>query len=262
MSNRNGERRVIAICGKGGVGKTAFTTMLCRVLVESGRAGKLLLIDGDPASGLPLSLGTAVERTIGQVRESIIATAKNGNKKDKKEISGMIDYMVLEALVETHDYALLAMGHTDTLGCFCSVNDLLRDAIDILSKKFDTIVIDGEAGVEQINRQVMQRVDTLLILTDPSSRGMQTAKFIKEMVDKEDVMHCDLTGIIFNQVQNKGEDLLTQFAHSMGFDIFGFIPKDTNIADYDLIGRPLMELPSDSPALREVRRVAEDHILE
>jgi CO dehydrogenase maturation factor len=254
------QKRVVAICGKGGVGKTAFTTMMTRALLESAKAGKLLVIDADPALGLPATLGINVERTIGQVRESIIDTAKHGSGVDKTEIANQLDYMVLEALVETDKLALLAMGRTEAQGCFCPVNDILRDSIAVLSNKFDTIVIDGEAGLEQINRQVMSQVDVLIILTDTSTRGRQTVEYIKKLVVDEHVIECKKLGVVFNRVQG-GEELLFQSAKNIGIDVFGVIPQDENIANYDLVGRPLSDLPTESPALVAVRHIVERCVL-
>lgn len=259
--NVDTKKRVVAICGKGGVGKTAFTTMMTRVLLESDQAGKLLVIDADPALGLPNTLGLAVERTIGQVRESIINTARYGSSVDKSEIVSKLDYMVLEALVETDNFAFLAMGRTETLGCYCPVNSILRDSISVLSNKFDTIVIDGEAGLEQINRQVMSKVDILIILTDTSYRGMQTVENIKRLVVDEHVIVFKKIGVVFNKVQNNNQELLLKSAKNIGIDVFGLIPHDEYIASYDLVGRPLRDLPSESPALVAVRNIVERCVL-
>lgn len=250
------EKRIFAICGKGGVGKTAFTAMLTRALLESGTAGRLLLIDADPALGLPNALNMRVERTIGQVREAIITTAKAGQDADITEMAGMLDYMVLEALVEADGYALLAMGRSESLGCFCSVNDLLRDTIKILSQKFDTIIIDGEAGLEQINRQVMSELDCLIMLSDASSRGLQTVALLKNMVEGKKVVQCKKMGVVFNRVQNS-ENLLAESAGKIGVDIFGFVPQDPSVASFDMRGRSLWELPPDSTALAAVREIVE-----
>ena len=222
-------KRLIAVCGKGGTGKTAITAMMTKVLLESDKAGKLLLIDADPAMGLPNALGVNVKRTMGQIREEIIRTARSGNKEEKTRLGDMLDYMILEALNEMDSFALLAMGRTETLGCFCPVNDLLRGAIETLSKSFDTIIIDGEAGLEQINRQVMRRVDTLIIVSDATSRGMQTAALIKRMVQGDKVIQCEKIGLVFNRVQGN-EELLKQLAQEMGLEVFGYIPQDENIA--------------------------------
>jgi|GEM_PF-12383 len=256
LTNKN----LIAVCGKGGVGKTAITAMMGRVLVESGRAGKLLLIDADPAMGLLTALGAKVRRTMGQVRENIIMTAQKGKQAEKAQLVDTLDFMVLEALSEREDFALLAMGRTETLGCFCPVNDLLRGAIETLSKSFDTIVIDGEAGLEQINRQVMRRVSTLVVVSDATSRGIQTADLINKMVRKDKVIECERIGLIFNRVQGN-EDLLRRAAREIGLELFGMIPQDETIAYHDLIGKPVTELPPDSPGLDAVRRIVENIIL-
>lgn len=256
----NDKKRLIAVCGKGGVGKTAFTAMMSRALRESGKAGKLLLIDADPAMGLPNTLGVKVRRTMGQVREDIIETARKGKKEDKVHLVNMLDYMALEALHEMEDFALLAMGRTETLGCFCPVNSLLRGTIETLAGSFDTILIDGEAGLEQLNRQVMQRVDTLIVVSDPTSRGLETASLIKGMVENEQVIHCEKMGLVVNRVQGN-EEILRKAADRIGLEVFGYIPLDDNIAYHDLVGRPLVELPSDSSGLAAVRDIAESFVL-
>jgi len=257
----NNKNKLIAVCGKGGVGKTAFTSMMSRVLMESGRAGKLLLIDADPAMGLPPTLGVKVTRTMGQVREDIINTAKRGKDAEKKQLVNVIDYMAFEALNEMDGYALLAMGRTETLGCFCPVNDLLRGTIETLSDSFDTILIDGEAGLEQINRQVMRHVNILMIVSDATSRGLQTAALIKYMVEHDKVIECEKMGLVFNRVQGT-EQILSESAHNIGLEVFGYIPQDENVAYYDLVGKPLIELDSMSPCLAAVRSIVDTSILQ
>jgi CO dehydrogenase maturation factor len=247
-------KKLIAVCGKGGTGKTALTAMMTRVLLENRKAGKLLLIDADPALGLPNALGIKVKRTMGQVREEIIKTARGSDKEKKEKLNSMLDYMVLEALMETDRFALLAMGRTETLGCFCPVNNLLRDAIETLSRNFDTIIIDGEAGLEQINRQVMRRLDTLIVVSDATSRGVQTAGQIKKMVEKEKVIEVKKMGLVFNRVQGN-DKLLKQAAKDIDLQVFGYIPQDENIAHYDLVGKPILKIPPESPALSAVNNV-------
>ncbi len=247
-------KKLVAVCGKGGAGKTAITAMMTRLLLESGKAGKLLLIDADPAMGLPSVLGIKVKRSMGQVREEIIKTARGSDKEKKDKLNSMLDYMVMEALIETDGFALLAMGRTETLGCFCPVNNLLRDAIGTLSENFDTIIIDGEAGLEQINRQVMRRLDTLVIVSDATSRGIQTAAQIKKMVEDDRVIQCKRMGVVFNRVQGNRK-LLKQASKEIGLKIFGYIPQDDEVARYDLVGKPLAELPNSSAALAAVRTV-------
>ncbi len=251
-------KRLVAVCGKGGTGKTVFTAIMARVLLESGKAGKLLLIDADPAMSLPNVLGVNVRRTMGQIREQIISTARSGDSQEKSQLSQTLDYMILEALHETDDFAMLAMGRTETLGCFCPLNDVLRGAVETLSESFDTIIIDGEAGLEQLNRQVMRHVDTLTVLSDATSRGLRTASLIKDMVHQDRVLQCERMGLVFNRVQGNHE-LLEKLAREIGMEVLGYIPQDDAIAYYDLVGKPITELPT-SPGLSAVRNIVEKSI--
>jgi CO dehydrogenase maturation factor len=253
-------KRLVSVCGKGGTGKTAITAMMARALVDSRRAGKLLVIDADPALGQMCALGVKPTRTMGQIREEIIRTAQAGNKDAKTELVHKLDYMVFEALNELEHFTLLAMGRTETLGCYCPVNSLLRGAIEKLSESFDTILVDGEAGLEQINRQVVRRLDTLVIVSDPTSRGMETAAAIKDMVEREKIIECKQLGLVFNRVMGN-EALLEDAATKLGLQLFGFIPHDQEIAAFDLVGRPITELPAAAPAQAAARRIVERCIL-
>jgi len=252
--------RIVSVCGRGGAGKTAITAMMARALADSGRAGKLLVIDADPALGQLSALGAKAHRTMGQIREQIIHTAQQGNTDAKAELAAKLDYMVFEALNETNQFVLLAMGRTETLGCYCPVNSLLRDAIEKLAESFDMILVDGEAGLEQINRQVVRRLDTLLIISDPTWRGLQTAAVIKQMVERDKIIQCKKMGLVYNRVIGN-QDLLRQSAAKVGLEIFGFIPHDQQIAEYDLVARPIIELPADSPAQCAVREIVESRVL-
>jgi CO dehydrogenase maturation factor len=246
--------RVIAVCGKGGVGKTAFTALLTRSLIEQGDAGRLLAVDADPALGLSVALGLDPERTIGHVRERIIRTAQQRDRAAESELARELDYVVLESLVETEDFAFLAMGRSEALGCYCSVNDLLRDAITLLSRQFDTIVIDGEAGVEQINRQVLGRVDQLILLTDGSARGMRTVELLARIAHEEDVVDDDRVGVVVNRHVNHEGCGQTDLR---GLRLLGTVPFDPLLAHHDATNRPLLTLPPDSLAVHEVWHIVD-----
>ena len=237
-------KKVIAITGKGGVGKTALTAMITKKLVESRKRLKILVIDGDPAMGLSAALGVKARRTIGEAREKIINSARERNTG----IAVELDYLILETLTEEEGFSMLVMGRTETLGCFCPVNDLLRSAIEKLVKNFDIVLIDCEAGLEQINRKVVQTVDELVIISDPTLRGMQTASLIKKIACQDNMLPYGEIGLVLNRVKGQATRILP-LAEKIGLKILGLIPDDENIAEYDLLGKPLTGLPGNSPGL-------------
>jgi CO dehydrogenase maturation factor len=249
--------RIIAVCGKGGVGKTAFSAMLTSVCAESGQCGRVLAIDADPAMGLAMALDVDVEKTIGQVREEIIKTARLGEEAAESELVEHLDYLIMSTLVETDKFSLIAMGRSDGLGCYCSVNDLLRDVIAHLVGEFDTVIIDGEAGLEQINRQVVAGVDDLIILTDTSRRSLATVQQITDIAITEEIVpSTDSIGIVVVRPAEMDADFLARVA-SAGGELLGTVPYDENLAVLDSRGLSLAELPHDSEAYHSVWHIAE-----
>ncbi len=252
--------RMIAVAGKGGTGKTVTIAVLARLLAEREDAGRLLLIDADPAGGLLCALGIEARRTMGEVREAVIRTAKGADSQAKAELADKVEYLAFEALTEMDGFSVLAMGRTETLGCYCPVNSLLRQAIKSLSLSFDTILIDGEAGLEQINRQVVRHLDALVVVSDPTARGLETASMIKKMIDVDRAIRCEKLGLVFNRV-NGNREALAQSAERIGIDVFGMIPYDETVAEFDFAGTPITGLPADSTALTAYAEVIDKHLL-
>ena len=246
----------VAMLGKGGVGKTVLTTLFIKSLV--GHNGKLLVIDADPVVGLPPALGLKVAKTMGDVRLEIINKARADGKKAEFEVVNMLDYMILECLVEADGFALLAMGKEEGPGCFCPVNDLLREAIESLTHNFDIIIIDGEAGAEQINRRVIGKVDLSLIVTDATVRGIQTAAMLNGVIHKRQVDAFTGVKLVLNRVKKGQEAQLRQTAEQAGLEIAGFIPEDENISRYDLAGKPIFDIEDNSPSAVAVREIARE----
>lgn len=241
---KDNDGAIIAVCGKGGVGKTAFCALLARVLLESGRS-PLLLVDADPAGGLVSAIGEVVDGSLAGVRDRLIEAAKSGDDAEKMRLAEQIDYLVMEALVERPGYSFLAMGHSRQAGCFCPANILVREAIDLISEPFSAVLIDAEAGIEQINRRVTRRVGRIVALTDGSSRGAETLKTIAGMAGPGRV----------SAVVNRGGG-----AHVAGLPdgvvLLGTIPEDPALLQFDRQGRSLWELPAENRALAAVRAIA------
>lgn len=252
--------RVIAVCGKGGVGKTAFSAMLVNELAKREQTGSLLAVDADPALGLALALGVQCNvPTIGQVREQLIGAAKSGVEEQERLIAENLDMLVFDSVVDFEGYSFLAMGRSEALGCYCSVNDILRDAMGMLANRFDTIVIDGEAGLEQINRQVASCVGTLLLVSDGSARAMNTVVLLSDIAMRENMVSSDGIELVFNR-STLCEDELFQQAQSAGLPVLGCIPCDGEVARLDASNTPLGKLSSSSSAMHEVAHIV-DHLL-
>ncbi len=245
--------KILALVGKGGTGKTVLSALIARQLVAAGQK-RILLIDADPAMGLALALGAGTTRTTGDIRREII---QNAHKQQKNQLAGTLDYLLLEALQERDSYSLLVMGRMDTQGCYCPVNALLREAIDDLAQNFDYILIDGEAGIEQINRQVIKRVDVLAIVSDASLRGIHTAKLIGEISGKIKGMEPERIGVIFNRVSQIASTHEQEIKNA-NLEVFGWVPTDSLVADFDARGRSLFELPDNTPAIQAIQPILED----
>ncbi len=244
--------RTIAYLGKGGSGKSILSALTARLFIDLG--ARPLLIDADPAMGLACALGVEGFKTIGEARAEILRQASIAKGEEAARLSEIIDYLLLEALVEAPDHALLVMGHTDTVGCYCSVNNLLRETVDQLAAQFGTVIIDAEAGVEQINREVTRSVTHAIILTDNSLRGARTALLAKTKIDRSLGMNPELTGVVFNRVAAPDPELVALLEDG-GLRVLGAIPDDPVIAERDRLGLSALEMPGDAAALTALREL-------
>jgi CO dehydrogenase maturation factor len=242
-----GNKILIAVCGKGGSGKTALVGLMTKFILQNENK-RLLLIDADPTMNLSLVLGVQPEKTVNDIRERIITEARSAGKTEKENLARSMDYMLFEALIETDGFSFLVMGRPESLGCYCPVNDFLRGGIETLAENYDIIIIDGEAGVEQISRQVMKSVDLPVIVSDISNRGLQTASLIKDVIlsHRKNFKYKKM-GLVLNRVRGQEEEL-APYVEKTGLSLFGTIPEDANVTQFDLKASPLLELPDDSPA--------------
>jgi CO dehydrogenase maturation factor len=243
----------IALCGKGGVGKTALSTLMVHGLRKTGK--RILAVDADPAMGLTLALGAGRPKTIGQIREHVIQVARKRDSQETERVADMVDYYLLESLVEKDGFSLLAMGRTEVLGCYCPVNSLLREAVEALSASFDLMVLDAEAGLEQVNRKVLRKVDKLVVVSDPSARGFHTAGTMQELVQSQAELRPGRIGLVVNRCPlDSGEDW-EESARQQGLELLGTIPEDATLREMDRAGESLLDLPPESDAMRGMSSV-------
>lgn len=233
--------KIIAVAGKGGVGKTSVSAAIVKTLVKHYPDKKILAIDADPAVGLSTALNIDVKMTIDDIRKEIVATVEDGETKAAIELLGEARYKIFDALVETDDFAFIAVGRPESSGCYCRINSYLKEVISILSSDFDYVVIDGEAGIEQINRRVMEKVSHLILISDASKKGTDVVKTIKSVAD-ELVMY-EKIGAVINRLPD--ESLIEHI--SLGdIPVLSYILNDANLAIYDIEGKDITKLPDDS----------------
>lgn len=245
---KNGNATIIALSGKGGVGKTSISAAIVKLLVEAYPDKKILAIDADPAVGLSTALGIEVKTTIDDIRKEIVATVEDGQTKAAIELLGDARYKIFDALVETDGFAFIAVGRPESAGCYCKINSYLKEVISILSNDFDYVVIDGEAGIEQINRRVMEKVTHLLLITDASKKGTQVITTIKSVAD-ELVMYKKI-GAIVNRLPDKS---VIPHINTNSIPVLSYIENDNNLAIYDIEGKNIFRLPEDSNVVKGAR---------
>ena len=243
-----------AVAGKGGTGKTTFTALLIRYLRENGRT-PILAIDADPSANLNLVLGMELTDTIGDIREEALEQVSTGTFRVGISKPEYFDLKVNECLVESSNVDLLAMGRPEGAGCYCAANSILRVCIDRLGNDYACVVIDNEAGMEHISRQTTRDIDILFIVSDPTVRGLTAGKHIVELID-ELGSRIKNTYLVLNRLHGALPETLLLLTRQLGIELIGTLPADPQIAEFDMIGRPLVEIDSDSPVYRAVVDIA------
>ena len=223
--------KLITVAGKGGVGKTSVAAAMVKIISQTFPEKRLLAIDADPATGLSTALGVEVKATIDDIRKDIVSTLKEGDTRSAMELLGDARYKIFDAMTETDKFAFIAVGRPESAGCYCKINSYLKEVISLLSGDFDYVVIDGEAGVEQVNRRVMEKVTHLVLVTDPGKKGRQVIAQVKEVADR--LMSPQKTGVIVNRILDEAQK---EYLDLGGLEAYAFIPSDENVARFDTTG--------------------------
>ena len=248
MNTGNNGAKILAVAGKGGVGKTSLSAVMVKLLVAAYPKKRILAIDADPAVGLSTALDVDVKLTIDDIRKEVVANAEEGNTKAAIELLGEARYRIFDALVEKDGFSFIAIGRPEAAGCYCKVNSYLKEVIALLAENYDYIVIDGEAGIEQINRRVMEKVTHLILVTDSSKKGTQVVKTIKNVAD-ELVMY-DKIGVIANRLP----DLSVREYMDVGdIQLLSCILSDAALSEFDLRGKSVFYLDDDAAIVKGAR---------
>jgi len=243
--------KVIAVTGKGGVGKTTVAALIVRLLLEAD-LGPVLAVDADPNLNLNAALGVEVQETVGDLREEGLARADSlpgGMAKTE-----FLRLRIQQALVESTGFDLLAMGRPEGPGCYCFANSVLRACVDQLGSNYRHVVIDCEAGLEHLSRRTAGDLDLLLVLADPSVRSVETAVRVMELVDHLQTK-VGQRAFAFTRVADGDSPRLLEAARERGLPTPEAIPEDPEVRDLDAAGRPLVSVGEHSLCLTAVRRL-------
>ncbi len=250
-----GTPHTIAVAGKGGVGKTTTCGMIIDYLCKK-KAGPVLVVDADANSNLNEVLGVEVETSLGDIREEMAQAELRGDaipagmtKADYAE------FRFNSALIEEDDFDMLVMGRTQGKGCYCYVNGVLKTQIDKYAKNYRYLVMDNEAGLEHVARGTLPHVDTMLLISDCSRRGIQAVARLAEMIDDLGLKPGQM-GLIVNRAPGGVLDEgVKAEIEKHGLTLFGVLPHDEAVYRCDCDGEPTAKLPDSDPvktALRDI----------
>jgi len=254
----------IALAGKGGVGKTTVSGMAIKWLAQN-QPGSILAIDADPSSNLNMVLGLDLDWTVGDIREDMLLQVKTSLTSGGAAMGVMpggmnkreyLDYHVQSALAEGSRFDLIAMGRGEGQGCYCAVNHNLREVIDGMSKHYAYVVIDNEAGMEHLSRRTTRDVQHLLIVSDPTQRGLVAAQRIADMRKELDIK-IERAYLIVNRLPAQMPVDLQVQINKIDVPLLGTIPANNELTAYEFSGKPLIDLPDESPVYQSVATMME-----
>ena len=241
----------IALAGKGGTGKTTVAGMLIKYLLKKDLT-PILAVDADSNANLNEVLGLEVEETLGDARENM----KKGNVPSGMTKDIFISMKLEQAVVESDGYDLIVMGQPEGPGCYCAANTLLTGFLEKLTNNYPYIVMDNEAGMEHISRLTTKNVDLLLIVSDTSRRAIQAATRINELAKSLNI-GVSKSCLIINQTKNSPPDAVLDVINEAGLELAGTIPEDDTVYEFDLNGRPTVEMPEDSKSVKSAFEIFE-----
>jgi CO dehydrogenase maturation factor len=238
----------MAVAGNGGSGKTSISSLIIRHLKKNGRE-PILAVDADANANLGESLGMKVGQTVG----GILAAFQYDKIKIPPGLTkeAYLDYKLNEVLAEGKGLDLLTMGRGEGQDCYCYPNTILRKFIDNLSGNYACVVLDNEAGLEHLSRGTTQNIDELLLVSNPTVKGIRTVARIKELVS-ELKLSVKKQSVVINFVSGQLDPLVVAEMERLDITPAALIPQDEEIVRFDLEQKSLLELPDDSKSVKAI----------
>lgn len=248
----------IAVAGKGGVGKTTVCGMMIDALIKGGK-GPLLVVDADANSNLNEVLGVEAGVSLGQIREEIAQAELRGDTIPKSMTKAdYAEYRFESALAEEDDFDMLVMGRTQGKGCYCFVNGVLKTQIDKYVGNYKYMVIDNEAGLEHISRGTLPHVDTMLLISDCSRRGIQAAGRLAEMIRELELKPGTMKLIVNRAPNGELNPGVAEEIEKYHLELAGVLPQDETVYAYDCEGRPSSQVPDDAPVKKALAGIIKE----
>ncbi|MFC2168365.1 AAA family ATPase [Acidobacteriota bacterium] len=250
--------KTIAISGKGGTGKSTIAALMVRWLSRH-KPGSVLAVDADSNVNLNVLLGLEIKDTVGAIREEMKKKQSSQNLPGGMSKARFLEYKIQSSLVETPAYDLIAMGRPEGPGCYCYANNLLREILQTLSSQYAYVIIDNEAGMEHLSRRTTLNIDSLLIISDATVRGVRTAANISRLLSDLDIKIGEKR-LIVNRLHGEVSPVLTQTLKEEHLELGLTIPDDKNILDMENKGESIWTLPDSSPIFLAVDKWMNNNI--
>ncbi len=248
----------IAVTGKGGVGKTTVSGLIVSRLIALGKT-PVLAVDADPNSCLDEVLGVKAEVSIGGVREEAREIASKGLSVgvSKQEL---LEMKISESLVEADDFDLIAMGRPEGAGCYCYANNVLKQAIGTIAESYPYLMLDNEAGLENLSRRIVHEVDLLILVADPSKRGLDTAKRLHEMTIEMDIKYHKLVLLVNRTRKKEISDYAEEIKTAINADLILALPENEELAEIAETGKSIFEVSNENRVVQKIDEFIKNNI--
>ena len=248
---------VIAVAGKGGVGKTTLCGLLIQYLCDQGKT-PVLAVDADSNSNLNEVLGVEAKQTLGEIREKMKkASSLKSEVPSNMSKDVYAEQELFASLTEEENFDLLVMGRSQGAGCYCFVNSLLQRQLKSIQDNYPFVVVDNEAGMEHISRGLLSKIDTIILVSDCSRRGIQAAARIAELVEELNIKPEQMGLIVNRAPDGKLSEGTREEVENRKLNLFGVVPSDELVYDYDCDGKAIVSLPEDSAIKVAIKEIAE-----
>ena len=233
------------------MGKTTISALLIKHLLEAGKS-PVLAIDADPNSCLDAALGVCVTDTVGRAREEVRTAAGASVNVSKRE---MLRLKLESAMVEAKGFDLIAMGRPEGEGCYCYANNVLKEIIAEISSQYPCVVLDNEAGLENLSRRIIQKVDLMVLVSDASNAGLQTLLRLYELAGEMKMSYGKLA-LVINKIRNgRLPDRIDEIREKTRANIVIGLPVDDQVAEFAETSKSFLELPASNPVYKSIEEL-------